>query len=115
MGRLSTMQHALVDMAVHARLEELGGRVLDGGRVDREEAGWLFEREGAADIFDLLSWANRIRERFKGNKVHLCSIVNAKAGNCSENCSFCAQSSHYQTGSPSYGFVEPEPVRQAAE
>ena len=109
------MQHALVDMTVHARLEELGRRVLGGGRVNRDEAGWLFGLEGAGDIFDLLSWANRIRERFKGNKIHLCSIVNAKAGNCSENCSFCAQSSHYQTGSPSYGFVEPEPVRQAAE
>jgi biotin synthase len=59
--------------------------------------------------------ANRIREQFKGNKVHLCSIVNAKAGGCSENCSFCAQSSFYQTGSPRYGFVDPEPVQDAAE
>ena len=63
----------------------------------------------------MLSWANRIREHFKGNKIHLCSIVNAKAGACSENCSFCAQSSFYQTGSPKYGFVDPEPVLEAAE
>ena len=40
-----------------------------------------------------MAGANRIREHFKGNKIHLCSIVNAKAGACSENCSFCAQSS----------------------
>ncbi|MEI4927401.1 biotin synthase, partial [Klebsiella pneumoniae] len=64
--------------------------------------------------FDLMSWANRIREHFKGNQVHLCSIVNAKAGGCSENCKFCSQSAFYQTGSPRYGFVDPEPALEAA-
>ncbi|MGI8967165.1 MAG: biotin synthase BioB, partial [Limisphaerales bacterium] len=52
---------------------------------------------------------------FKGNKIHLCSIVNAKAGACSENCSFCAQSSFHQTDSPKYGFVDPQPVFEAAQ
>ena len=99
----------------YVRIGHLGQRVLDGDTIAREEAQWLFELEGSADILDLLSWANRIREYFKGNKIHLCSIVNAKAGACSENCSFCAQSSHYQTGSPKYGFVDPEPVTQAAD
>ena len=112
---LSTMQQAQIDLTTHERLSELGQRVLDGGQVTREEAMWLFSLESAADIFDLLSWANRLRDRFKGNKVHLCSIVNAKAGACSENCSFCAQSSFHQTGSPRYGFVDPEPVIEAAD
>ena len=112
---LSTMQRAQIDLTTHERLSELGQLVLDGGQVTREEATWLFNLESAADIFDLLSWANRLRERFKGNKVHLCSIVNAKAGACSENCSFCAQSSFHQTGSPRYGFVDPEPVIEAAD
>jgi len=94
---------------------EAGERVLRGGQISRDEARSLFNLESSADIFDLLSWANRIRERFKGNKIHLCSIVNAKAGACSENCSFCAQSSFYQTGSPKYGFVDPEPVAEAAD
>jgi len=81
--------------------------------MDRAEALWLFQLEDTADIFELMAWANRIRERYKGNKIHLCSIVNAKAGACSENCSFCAQSAHYQTSSPRYGFVDPEPVQNA--
>jgi biotin synthase len=102
------------DVTNQARLAELGQRVLGGGTIDREEARWLFGLESPSDIFDLLAWANRIREHFKGNKVHLCSIVNAKAGACSENCSFCAQSSAHQTGSPRYGFVDPEPVLEAA-
>jgi biotin synthase len=98
----------------HARIAELGRRVLGGSSVSREEGLWLFELESTADIFDLLSWANRIREHFKGNKIHLCSIVNVKAGACSENCRFCSQSAVYQTDSPRYGLIEKEPVLTAA-
>jgi biotin synthase len=112
---LSTMTVKQIDANNHDRISELGQRVLDGGQLNREEALWLFNLESSADIHDLLSWANRVRESFKGNKIHLCSIVNAKAGACSENCSFCAQSSFYQTGSPKYGFVDPEPVAEAAD
>ncbi len=112
---LSTVTATSLDAGNHGRLAELGSRVLGGGQISREEALWLFNLENSADILDLLSWANRIREHFKGNKIHLCSIVNAKAGACSENCSFCAQSSFYQTGSPRYGFVDPEPVAEAAD
>jgi biotin synthase len=109
------MTATLVDVTTHRRLSALGERVLGGGVITREEGEWLFGLEQTADIFDLMAWANRIREHFKGRKIHLCSIVNAKAGSCSENCSFCAQSSFYQTGSPKYGFIDPEPVREAAE
>src|SRR5882672_3435931 len=96
------------------RIAELGRRVMAGGEITREEGRWLFELEPTADIFDLLCWANRIREHFKGNKVHLCSIVNVKAGGCSENCRFCAQSAAYQTNSPRYGLIDTEPVLTAA-
>src|SRR3954465_16067948 len=97
------------------RLGILGRRVLGGGEITREEAQWLFHLENSSDIYDLLSWANRIREHFKGNKIHLCSIVNVKAGACSENCRFCAQSAAYQTDSPRYGLIEQEPVLAAAD
>mgnify|MGYP001188100313 FL=1 len=108
------MNDVVID-GVRGRIEALGRRVLDGGAIDREEALFLFGLEDSADIHDLLAWGNRIREHFKGNKIHLCSIVNAKAGACSENCSFCAQSAAYQTESPRYGFVDPEPVAEAGE
>jgi biotin synthase len=104
-----------LDATSHDLIVRLGKRVLGGGAVTREEGLQLFNLVTSADILDLLAWANRIREQFKGNKIHLCSIVNAKAGACSENCNFCAQSSFYQTGSPKYGFVDPEPVKEAAE
>jgi biotin synthase len=105
----------LVDASCHTRISDLAWNVINGGEISREDALWLFEVENSADIFDLMAGANRIREHFKGNKIHLCSILNAKAGACSENCSFCAQSAFHQTGSPKYGFVDPEPVQEAAE
>ena len=51
----------LVDATNHARIAGLGERVLNGGTIAREEALWLFNLGDSADIFDLLSWANRIR------------------------------------------------------
>ena len=75
----------------------------------------MFDLESQADVTDLMSAANRLREHFKGNKIHLCSIVNAKAGGCSENCKFCSQSAAYTTESPRYGFIDPEPVSEASK
>jgi len=103
------------DATNHARLAALGRQVLAAEPVSRQDGQWLFSLDNSADIFDLLSWANRIREHFKGNKIHLCSIVNVKAGGCSENCKFCAQSALYQTDSPRYGLIESGPILQAAE
>lgn len=98
----------------HSFLDDVSARVLGGGEITFDEALRLIEANNTADIYDLLAHANRIREKFRGNKIHLCSIVNAKAGACSEDCKFCAQSAAYQTDSPRYSFVEPEPVLKAA-
>ena len=97
------------------QIASLGHKVMEREAITRDEAMWLFGLENSADIHTLLSWGNRIREHYKGNKIHLCSIVNAKAGSCSENCSFCSQSAAYQTESPRYGFVDPEPVAEAGD
>lgn len=108
------MSSEMID-AVSSRIATLGQKVLQGGQITRAEGDWLFTLSSSADIYTLLSWANRIREHFKGNKVHLCSIVNVKAGGCSENCKFCAQSAAYQTESPRYNLVDLPPVLTAAE
>jgi biotin synthase len=112
---LSTMSAKQVDAWTQASVRQLGQRVLDGGAITPAEGRWLFDLESREDIFDLMAWANRIREHFKGNKIHLCSIVNVKAGGCSEDCRFCAQSASYQTNSPRHPLLEREEVLTAAQ
>lgn len=96
------------------QIRELGERVLAGGEIAHSEALSLIQLTDSADIFDLMSSANRIRRHFRGDQVHLCSIINAKAGGCTENCKFCAQSSFFKTESPRHGFLDWEPVEKAA-
>jgi biotin synthase len=46
--------------------------------------------------------------------VDACSIVNAKAGNCAEDCGFCAQSAHFDTGIDTHSLLDPEAILEAA-
>lgn len=111
---MSILMKVAVDVSNHDRISELGKRVINGDTLQRDEALFLFGLTETSDIFDLMAWANRIREHYKGNKIHLCSIVNVKAGGCSENCHFCSQSASYATDAPRYDFIEPEPIMEAA-
>ena len=109
------MRDTLVDANTLDQICFLGQKVLDGGEITREEALFLLNLQTTSDILSLMSWANRIREKNKGNQIHLCSIVNIKAGGCSENCRFCAQSAFYETPSPRYELVETDSLKQAVE
>lgn len=95
-------------------IEKLKNQVLEGYEIDQLEALNLFE-EGIKSPFYLLAAASDIRERFKGKKINLCGIVNAKSGRCAENCKFCAQSSHYKTDAPSYPLISAEDIISQAK
>ena len=58
---------------------------------------------------------NRIRDKFKGEDVKICSIVNAKSGRCVEDCSFCAQSSSFKTDAPETELMSVEEMVAAAK
>lgn len=88
-------------------------KVLDGEPLSEAEAMTLTQLEGC-DILDLVSLANKVRDRFSP-KIVPCSIVNAKSGVCSQNCKFCAQSGFHQTGIETYSLLEPEAIVQSAK
>lgn len=67
------------------------------------------------DIYDLLYLANRLRQKYVGDKIKFCSIVNARSGRCTEDCKFCSQSSHYDTGAPEYGLKDPQEIVSVAK
>ena len=103
-----------VDANFQVEIAGLSQNVIKGQLLSREKAMDLFQIQETSDIFALMVEANRVREFFKGKEIQLCSIVNAKAGGCSEDCKFCAQSAFHQTASPRYEFLEKEPVLNAA-
>jgi biotin synthase len=75
----------------------IAARIL-GGELDALDSDTLHAYlDGQVDVWALMSAADTVRRARFGNKVHLCSIVNAKEGGCPEDCGFCAQSRHFST------------------
>lgn len=62
---------------------------------------------------DLDSLLNESKKYLK-DEVEFCSIINARNGKCSQNCKYCAQSSHYNTEIESYPLMEVNEVLEAA-
>lgn len=93
-------------------ISELENKIDNKGQINLEEALFLYEN---ADFEGLLSAAGRIRQANSGKKVDLCSIMNARSGQCSENCKYCAQSAHYQTGIDEYAMADSAAILQMAK
>ncbi len=93
------------------RMEE---KAIAGERLTYEEGCRLISASGP-DILDLIASANRVRHHYWGDQVNLCSIVNAKSGNCSENCNFCSQSAYHDTGVPTYPLMDAPGLLKAAQ
>jgi len=89
-------------------------KVLGDTPISGEDALSIAEISGP-DIFHLFASANRIREYFRDDTVGLCSIINAKSGACSEDCSFCSQSSKNKAGAKVYPLIGKELVIEKAE
>ena len=56
----------------------------------------------------LIEHAGKIRRHFWGDVIFTCSIINAKSGHCTENCAFCAQSSHHEARIKTYPLLDME-------
>jgi len=99
---------------MHHTINALTDRILAGEMIAEPEALSLCELTGTG-LYTLFGAASRIKEQFVGNKVFLCSIINAKSGRCPENCSFCAQSAHHKTTAPVYPLVDEEKIVSCAK
>ncbi|KAL1900377.1 biotin synthase [Ceratocystis pirilliformis] len=72
--------------------------------VARTELRHDWTREEIAAIYyqpllELAFQASTVHRRFhKPSEVQLCTLMNIKTGGCSEDCSYCAQSTRYQKG-----------------
>ena len=65
---------------------------------------------------DLIFMAHNIhREVFDPNKVQVSSLLNIKTGACPEDCSYCSQSSKYDTGLEREKLMEIDQVLQQAK
>ncbi|MBQ6006839.1 MAG: biotin synthase BioB [Selenomonadaceae bacterium] len=65
-------------------------------------------------IEKLQAGAQLIQQKFFGNRVDLCTIINGKSGRCSENCKYCAQSARHKTGVDEYNFLPTEKILEVA-
>ena len=77
--------------------------------INREQALSIID----TDFNQLMREANRIRQRYHNNDIAICSIVNARSGQCSENCKFCAQSIHNSATIDSFDMLPPEKIVSA--
>jgi biotin synthase len=67
-------------------------------------------------LFDLISQSRAVHlKHWTGETVQRCSLLSIKTGGCSEDCAYCAQSSHYSTGIEREELLSVETIVAAAK
>lgn len=93
-------------------INTLTEKIFSNCQINKDEAVSLIE----SDLSKLCSAADKIRAYFCKNSFDICSIINGKSGRCSENCKYCAQSSHYKTSIQEYPLLDTNTIlKQAVE
>ena len=99
---------------MNKKIEQIADKLIQKKNISYDEALYLMERSGN-EIYDLLYWANHIRYNSFKNVISSCSIISVKQGSCSEDCTFCSQSTHYGTDISSFPLIEKEGISEAVE
>ena len=89
-------------------MTEYAEKALKSEGLTKEEAEGLLSRSQE----EIITGATELRERFFGNKIEACFIINAKSGNCNMNCRFCSQSGFNSTEIEHYPFMSEEELQQ---
>ena len=70
-------------------------QMVEAPKLTREEA--LAILNAPDDRLDgIVAQAEALRRRYKGNRVSVHILTNARSGNCSQDCAYCAQSCRSQ-------------------
>lgn len=93
-------------------LEQIKARALEGEPCSIKDA---LEISKQFDINDICDAADEIRQKWSGDTMDTCSIVNARSGRCSEDCKWCAQSRFHKTGCKEYDIIPHDEVMKAVE
>ncbi len=88
-------------------------KVLSGAKITITEANRLLNLDDKYTL-KLAEAANTICREMNGDVVDVECLINAKSGNCSEDCVFCAQSARYKTDIKKYPFLSKETILDAA-
>ncbi|SMB87131.1 biotin synthase [Desulfonispora thiosulfatigenes DSM 11270] len=91
-------------------INRLKEKILDGYNITIQDAQCLI----TADLDEICSAANEIRNHFCGNIFDVCTIINGKSGKCSEDCKYCAQSSYFDVGVEEYSLLNTEEFLEQA-
>ncbi len=95
--------------------------MLDAPNPEKPEIRSDWSREEILDLFalplnDLLYRAHTLHRKYwDPNKVQLSTLLSIKTGGCPEDCKYCAQSSHYDTGLEADKLMDVKAVCKAAE
>ena len=85
-------------------ISDVLNQIQQGKQLNFDQALSLAQNE---DLHTLCTAADTLCREFHKNHFDLCSIINARSGKCSEDCSYCAQSSRYNTAITRYEQIEP--------
>ena len=96
------------------KIKKIVDKSLSGKEITKEEGLFILSIPDEF-INDLIEETKRIREAVFKNEVEFCSLINAKNGAGSEDCSFCAQSSKYPTPINAYPLVSKKELLEGAE
>ncbi len=91
---LSAPPAAALDPTDPQAIAALASDICAGVELSAAQARALLDvAPGSAAQEALFAAAQKVRAHFLGHRLSCCSILNVKAGNCSENCTYCAQAS----------------------
>ena len=87
-------------------------KVIDGNSISFDDAERLISTN---DLIKLADSANIIAKNFNDENIDVESLINAKSGNCPEDCSFCAQSTFYETGITKFPLLADDIILEKAK